>query len=76
MTPTAVNWIPVAPGAAVGNPGARFSENEEYVFVGLDGVLAQPEHPSSKIRINAAERKRLPRSLLSVEPDKAVLPHY
>ena len=69
-----MNCIPVVPGVAVGNPGDSFSENEEYVFVGLDGVLAQPEHPSPTIKVNAAEKRRLHWSLFSVGPAKAALP--
>jgi hypothetical protein len=71
-----VNWIPVVPGAAVGNPGDTDSV-KEYVFVGLDGLLvAQPEHPSSKIKVNAAESRRLQWRLLSVEPDKVHHPLF
>ena len=66
-----MNCIPVVPGVAVGNPGDRFSENEEYAFVGLDDLLAQPEHAIPIIKVNAIERSPARRSLLSVEPDKA-----
>ncbi len=70
-----MNWIPVVPGAVVGNPGDRFSEKVD-VLVGLDDLLAQPEHAIPIIRVNAIERSRLHRSLLWVEPDKAASPHY